>query len=88
MRRALPIILLLLAGLALGGDGRIEEWEDIGSPRYSFRMPGAPNCDALPTPDTAELDLQATAGERAGAETVAPRPQSSATRVLIHRYNE
>lgn len=47
----------------------------------------APGREDLPPPETARLDLPAPAGERAPAETAAPRP-APLTRVLIHRYNE
>lgn len=43
--------------------------------------------EALPPPETADLDLPAIAPEGAPAETAAPRP-AAPTRVLIHRYNE
>jgi hypothetical protein len=65
------------------------EWQGVQAAR-SLLLPllwPASGREDLPPPEAADLDGPSTAGERAPAETAAPRP-APATRVLIHRYNE
>ena len=64
-------------------------WEGVQAAR-PLLLPllwSAPGRAALPPPRTADLDQPEAVDERAFAERAAPRP-ASATRVLIHRYNE